>query len=243
MTRETIEIQKELFDPQRSKVDKYADLVVGRRGFVPLLRYELVTMLSANRAGAFGLWLRSKLYPRLLGRCGRNVTFGQGVVLRHPHKIVIGDDVVIDDHVVLDAKGQSNRGIAIGRGVFVGRNTILSCKNGDITLEDGVNIGFNCEIFSASTVTVGARTLLAAYTYLVGGDHDFAQADVAILDQGRSSKGIAIGEGAWLGAGVKVLDGCHVGARAIVGTGAVVTSSLPEAVIAVGVPAKVVRGR
>ena len=71
--------------------------------------------------------------------------FGVNVTLRHPHKIHIGDNVVIDDHCCLDAKGTDNRGITIGNGVFVGRNTILSCKNGDIVIEDRANLGFNCE--------------------------------------------------------------------------------------------------
>ena len=102
--------------------------------------------------GALGLALRKALYPLLLGSCGRNVVFGQNVVLRHPHKIHIGDNVVIDDNCLIDAKGETNRGIRIGDGVFIGRNTILSCKNGDIELADGANIGFNCEIFSASRV-------------------------------------------------------------------------------------------
>jgi acetyltransferase-like isoleucine patch superfamily enzyme len=243
MTRETIEIQKELFSAKTSKLQKYCDLIVGRRGLGAIAAYETVTLLSANVPGALGLWLRSKLYPRLLGRCGRNVTFGQDVVLRHPRKISIGDNVVIDDHVVLDAKGQDNAGIAIGDGVFIGRNTILSCKNGDIVLEDRVNIGFNCEVFSASRVVVGADTLLAAYTYLIGGDHEHASTDVSVLDQGRVSRGIAVGRGAWLGAGAKVLDGTSIGAHAIVGTGAVVTSPVPDYAIAVGVPARIVRDR
>ena len=93
--------------------------------------------------GALGLALRKTLYPWLLGSCGRNVVFGQNVVLRHPHKIHIGDNVVIDDQCLLDAKGESNQASRIGNGVFVGRNTILSCKNGDIMLDDGVNLGFN----------------------------------------------------------------------------------------------------
>ena len=67
--------------------------------------------------------------------------FGVNVTLRHPHKIAIGDNVVIDDQCCLDAKGTDNRGIAIGNGVFVGRNTILSCKNGDIVIEDRANLG------------------------------------------------------------------------------------------------------
>jgi acetyltransferase-like isoleucine patch superfamily enzyme len=83
--------------------------------------------------GALGLALRKACYPWLLGRCGRNVVFGQNVTLRHPHKIEIGDNVVIDDNCLLDAKGETTRD-SDRHGVFVGRNTILSCKNGDIDL-------------------------------------------------------------------------------------------------------------
>ena len=150
--------------------------------------------------GALGLALRKTLYPSLLGACGRNVVFGQNVVLRHPHKIRIGDNVVIDDNCLLDAKGDTNRGITIGSGVFIGRNTILSCKNGDIDVDDGANIGFNCELFSASRVRVGRDTLLAAYCYVIGGDHDFSRsvaagaragADVGGRDDRRRAPGSA----------------------------------------------------
>jgi len=156
--------QEQLFRAGISNRAKYADLVVGRPGLAALLRYECVITLSQARAGAFGLALRRALYPRLLGSCGRNVTFGQNVVLRHPHKIHVGSDVVIDDNCLLDAKGTSNAGIRIGSGVFIGRNTILSCKNGDIEIGDHANIGFNCEVFSASRVRIGTSVLLAAYT-------------------------------------------------------------------------------
>jgi acetyltransferase-like isoleucine patch superfamily enzyme len=54
---------------------------------------------------------------------------------------------------------------------------------------------------------------------------------------------VRVGAGAWLGAGVKVLDGIEVGNAAIVGAGAVVTTPVPERAIAVGVPAKVVGTR
>jgi len=164
-------------------------------------------------------------------------------VLRHPHKIHIGDDVVVDDNCLLDAKGDENQGIAIGSGVFIGRNTILSCKNGDIDVEDGANVGFNCELFSASYVQVGRDTLLAAYCYLIGGDHDFGDLDRPVLAQTRKSAGVRVGSGAWLGAGAKILDGVSVGDGAIVGAGAVVRDEVPAGAIAVGIPARVVGNR
>jgi acetyltransferase-like isoleucine patch superfamily enzyme len=235
--------QDQLFNTRQSARAKYSALVVGRPGLAALLKHELITLIAQARPGAVGLVLRKVLYPHLLGACGRNVVFGQNVVLRHPHKIRIGSNVVIDDHCLLDAKGDANQGITIGSGVFIGRNTILSCKNGNIEIGDEANIGFNSEIFSASRVSVGARTLIAAYCYLVGGDHDFSDPTRSILEQSRSSRGISVGEGAWLGAGAKLLDGVTVGDHAIIGAAAVVRDPVPANAIAVGIPARVVATR
>jgi acetyltransferase-like isoleucine patch superfamily enzyme len=49
-----------------------------------------------------------------------------------------------------------------------------------------------------------------------------------------------IGNGAWLGVGVNVLDGVHIGAGAIIAAGAVVTHDIPAEAIAGGVPAQVI---
>lgn len=235
--------QDQLFASRGSSRQKYAALVVGRPGWGALLKYELVQQVSQNVAGALGLALRKVMFPWLLGACGRNVIFGQNVVLRHPHKIRIGDDVVIDDNCLLDAKGTTNQGITIGSGVFVGRNSILSCKDGDITLGDRANVGFNCELFSASRVTIGKDTLIAAYCYIIGGDHDVTDPSRPVLEQGRRSKGIIVGDGAWLGAGAKILDGVTIGDRAIVGAGSVVRQPVPDGAVAVGVPARVIADR
>jgi acetyltransferase-like isoleucine patch superfamily enzyme len=236
-------IQRELFDEKRSKVQRYADLVIGRSGFWALAKFELIVLLCGNLSGALGLFLRSKLYPLLLGTVGRNVTFGSHVTLRHAHKIRIGDNVVIDDGCCLDAKGTDNQGILIGSGVFIGRNTILSCKNGDIVIDDEANIGFNTEIFSAARVRVGRKVLIAAYTYLVGGDHLYDRVDIPVLDQARTARGIDVGDHVWLGAHVVVTEGSTIGRDAIIGAGAVVVGEIPEYSIAVGTPAKVVRDR
>jgi acetyltransferase-like isoleucine patch superfamily enzyme len=235
--------QDQLFDSRTSAREKYEELVVGRPGWGPLLKHELVTLLAQGVPGALGFALRKRLYPSLLGACGRGVIFGQNVVLRQPRKIRIGRDVVIDDNCLLDAKGTANAGITIGDGVFIGRNTILSCKNGDILVEDGANIGFNCELFSASRVRVGREALLAAYCYVIGGDHDFSDPSAAVLAQGRRSEGVSIGNGAWLGAGAKILDGITIGDGAVIGAGAVVRESVPAGAIAVGIPARVVSQR
>ena len=235
--------QDQLFAKGTSAREKYAALVIGKPDLLSLIEYELVITLSQACPGALGLALRKTLFPLLLGSCGRNVVFGQNVVLRHPHKIHIGDDVVVDDNCLLDAKGESNAGIRIANGVFIGRNTILSCKNGDIELGAGANVGFNCEIFSASRVSIGARVLIAAYSYVIGGDHDFSDPSRPVLDQARVSAGVTVGDGAWIGAGAKLLDGITIGADAVIGAAAVVRDDVPARAIAVGIPARVVSTR
>jgi acetyltransferase-like isoleucine patch superfamily enzyme len=237
------DMQGALFDDRRSPIQRYMDLFVGERSWWALLKYELVLLGAAWVPGALGFVLRRLLYPWLLGACGRNVTFGVNVTLRHPRKIRIADDVAVDDGCVLDAKGAANDGIRIGRRVFLGRNTILACKEGDIVLEDGVNISYQCAVFSASSVRIGADTLLAAYCYVVGGGHEFDRTDVPVIRQGRPSKGVDIGRGAWLGAGAVVLDGVSVGHDAVVGAHAVVTQDVPPFAVAAGSPARVIRDR
>ena len=236
-------VQDELSRTGVSAREKYAALIVGKPGWDALIKHELIVVLSQCVPGALGLALRKTLYPLLLGSCGRNVIFGHNVVLRHPHKIHIADNVVIDDNCLIDAKGESNAGIRVASGVLIGRNTILSCKNGDIELAEGANVGFNCEIFSASRVRIGRNVLIAAYCYLIGGDHDFSDASRPVLEQQRTSAGINVGDGAWLGAGAKILDGVDIGPHAVVGAGAVVRESVPERATAVGVPARIVGTR
>ncbi len=231
-------------DPQASKPQKYKSLIIGKSDWGSLIKYELVLLLCSWVPGVLGLFLRSKLYPMLLGGVGKGVVFGNNVVLRHPHKIVIGDDVVIDDNCMLDAKGSANEGIWIGNRVFLGRNSILSCKDGNIRLDDGVNVGFNCEIFSSSEVSVGSNTLIAAYCYLVGGgNYDLNQQGVNFAEQDglSASKGIRVESNCWIAADVKVLDGVTIGSGSAIGAGAVVRTDIPPNSLAVGIPAKVIR--
>jgi acetyltransferase-like isoleucine patch superfamily enzyme len=81
---------------------------------------------------------------------------------------------------------------------------------------------------------------MAAYCYVIGGDHDFSDPSVPVLAQTRTSRGVRLGSGAWIGAGAKILDGVTVGDRAVIGAGAVVTRDVADNAVAVGVPARVV---
>jgi acetyltransferase-like isoleucine patch superfamily enzyme len=228
--------QKELLDPKRKLSGKYAALCVGRRGFGALLKYEFVNLFIAPVPGALGLALRRFFYRWILGKVGKGVVFGRNVVLRHPHKIEIGDNTFIDDNAVLDAKGEANAGIRIGANGLIGRNTILTCKEGSIYLGDHCNISANCSFLSETEIRLGNYCFLAGECYLVaGGNHPLADTSKPIMFQPSTAKGgIHIGEDTWLGAGVIVLDGVTIGKGSVIGAGSVVAASLPEYTYAVG---------
>jgi acetyltransferase-like isoleucine patch superfamily enzyme len=222
-------IQKELGDGRKSLGGKYRDIFVGRSGAGAFLKYEFLTWLSGF-PGALGYALRKAFFPSLLGEVGRGVVFGRYLTFRHPHKIRIGAGTVIDDFAVLDAKGEENDGIRVGKQAYIGRNAILSCKEGSIRLGDHTNISANCTLLSETEISLGQFCFLAGNCYLVaGGNHSFLDVSKPIMLQPSLAKGgIRIGDDVWLGAGVTVLDGVTIGPHSVVGAGAVIAIAIPE---------------
>jgi acetyltransferase-like isoleucine patch superfamily enzyme len=238
-------IQKELINKQKSLLSKYTALFLGKRTFFSFLKFELINLFFSWVPGAIGFFLRKLFYPCLFQKVGKGVIFGRNITFRHPQKISIGDNSFIDDNVVLDAKGENNEGIRIGENVYLGRNTILSCKEGSIFLEDYCNISANCTLISETEVRLGKYCFLAGQCYLVaGGNHSYENISTPIMFQPSFSKGgIKIDEDVWLGAGVTVLDGVSIGKGSVVGAGSVVTRSLSEYSIAWGSPAQRIKDR
>ena len=115
--------------------------------------------------GGIGLLLRQKLYPYVLGKCGRKVLFGLFVNIENPKKIHLGDNVVINDNVTLDAGDFSEQepAITLADKVFLGAGSCLCAKDGRIIIHSGSSIGSFCILKTKSTITVGRDVLLAAF--------------------------------------------------------------------------------
>lgn len=220
----------------------YQDLVLGNRSWFFLFWFEFV-MLLGGVPGGLGFFLRQKLYPTLLGKCGKGCVFGRGVTLRHPKKIFLGDRVIVDDNVLLDAKGDSNRGLFLGHEVYIGRNAIVYTKNGDIELGDKANISHNCELFSNGLLQIGADTVVAAYSYLLcGGSYEVDSPVLFSKQAGNKSAGpTVVGPNVWIAAHVVVIDNAQIGEGAVIGAGSIVRGKIPPRTLAIGIPARVIR--
>jgi acetyltransferase-like isoleucine patch superfamily enzyme len=239
-----VPLSEQLSAANTSLLQRYQEKVLGPSSFKDLVYYELVTLLFSNLPGSLGYVFRKRFHKHLFRTFGNGVILGQGLVLRHPNRISLGDRVAIDDYVLLDASGAGNDGITMGNDVIISRNCVIQGKTGLVQLGHKVDIGCNVILTSGNGIFIGNSVLIAGNCYVGGGRYMTDRTDIPIMEQGVYSKGpVIIEDDVWLGAGVTVLDGVRIGRGCVIGAGALVTKDLPAFSVAVGVPAKVVKSR
>jgi len=230
-----------------SALGKYRRLVSGSRGWGGFAYYECCLLLT-HVPGALGLALRRLFWPRLFAACGRGCVFGFGLVLRHPGRIRLGEQVVISERCVLDGRHETEAlALIVGDRVMLSNDVMLSCKNGTIRI--GNDVGINAQSIVQSTsgcpVEIGNDCILGQRCLVIGGgSYQLDRFDLPIRLQGiRPDGGVRLEDDVWLGAGASVLGGVTMGQGSVAGAGAVVTRSMPARAVCLGVPARVVRRR
>ena len=242
--------QREFTNTELSGLGLYRRLAVGEASLLHLMQYEASMVLLSNLPGLLGFGLRALLYPALFKKCGKRPALGKGVLIRVPRQIELGRGVVIDDNASLDVRGL-DASIRIGDRVSIGRLTTIAAKHGDIVLQDGCNIGSYCRVATNSRVEIGESVLVGAYCYIGPGNHTEGGSEggaggeeTPLIERPMEIKGgVVIGEHAWLGARVTVMDGVRIGKHAIIGAHSWVREDVPDYAVAVGTPARVIRMR
>ncbi len=109
-----------------------------------------------------------------------------------------------------------------------------------IEIGDGTEINNNAFIKSEGPgIQIGARALLGSQVTIY--DSDFHDLRAGRRRDGRPRMAaVELGEDVFIGDRVLILKGVTVGAHAVIGAGSVVSSSIPEATIAAGNPARVI---
>lgn len=126
----------------------------------------------------------------------------------------------------------------VGTGVLL--EPTFRCEFGfHIRLGDRVYANFDCVMLDGGGITVGDDVLMGPRVGIYTSDHAVDPAERAA--GGCRARPVTIGAGAWIGGGVTINPGVTIGAGAIVGSGSVVTRSVPERVVAAGVPCRVIR--
>ncbi len=171
-----------------------------------------------NRVRIEAMRLRGEFARRLsLGsiRAGKRLRMGHNVRLVIYGELVLGDDVVLSDGCGLEVAPGAR--MVLGTGVFVGRNTVIA---------------------ALKSVEIGDKTLIAEHCSIRDQGH---QVDplLRLHESQALSAPILLESNVWVGAGVRILRGCHIGTGTVVAANAVVRESAPPGVVIGGVPARI----
>jgi len=109
---------------------------------------------------------------------------------------------------------------------------------GSISVGDFSLINPGVRVTSAEAITIGRSCMLAMHCSV--SDADWHDTKHRIFAPGNTAK-VILEDNVWLGEGVRVLKGVTIGENTVVGTGSVVTRSLPANVIAAGNPAREIK--
>lgn len=102
-----------------------------------------------------------------------------------------------------------------------------------------VFMNFNCVLLDCNEITIGNDVMFGPNVQIYTAYHPLG---ATLRNSGRElAAPIWIEDNVWLGGGVIVCPKVKIGKNSVIGSGAVVTKSIPENVFAAGNPAKVIK--
>lgn len=127
---------------------------------------------------------------------------------------------------------------SMGRGCYI--EPTFRCDYGcNISVGDGFYANFDCIILDVAPVRIGSHVFFAPRVGLYTAGHPI---DAGVRNgELEYGKAIAIGDDVWVGGNVVINPGVSIGSDAVIGSGSVVTHDIPDHVVAVGNPCRVLR--
>jgi maltose O-acetyltransferase len=117
---------------------------------------------------------------------------------------------------------------------------VFRCEFGyNISIGNDFYANFDCVMLDGADITIGDHVLFGPRVGIYTSNHA-VDAMERVLG-GCYAKPVSIGNNVWIGAGVHINQGVTIGNNTIIGSGSVVTKSIPDNVVAAGVPCKVLR--
>lgn len=158
--------------------------------------------------------------------------------------LMLGSHVYLGDGVIVYRTNEGGPVELRDRVCLYGDTFVETGMGGRILIGEGTHIQPGCHIHAfLSEIRIGRQVEIAPRCGFYCYDHGMVPG-IPIMDQPLQSKGgISVGDGAWIGYGVTVLQGVSIGAGAVIAAGSVVVRDIPENAIAAGAPAKVLKFR
>jgi len=128
-------------------------------------------------------------------------------------------------------------GARIGRNVHIYPTAKIAVP-WNVEIGDYAAVGDGAILYSLGLISIGNCATISQFAHLCAGTHDYRDPTMPLL-----KLPIRIGTGAWVCADAFVGPGVTIGRHAIVGARAVAMTDVPDGVISVGNPARVLRPR
>ena len=127
----------------------------------------------------------------------------------------------------------------IGPGCYIEPPLHANWAGKFVHLGRSVYVNFNLTLVDDTAIYIGDYTMIGPNVTIATGTHPILPALREKLYQFNMP--VRIGRNCWLGAGAIILPGVTIGDNVVVGAGSVVTHDLPDNVVAVGNPCRVLR--
>lgn len=108
-------------------------------------------------------------------------------------------------------------------------------------IEVGKNFfaNYNCTIIDVAKVKIGDNCQMAPNVAIYTAGHPLHPVSRnSMYEYGIS---VTIGDNVWIGGNTVIMPGVHIGNNTVIGAGSVVTKDIPDWVVAVGNPCRVIR--
>lgn len=135
------------------------------------------------------------------------------------------------------------------RKLKIGKNSKVNLGvniNRPENMEIGDNTYINGGIFSIgsnSRITIGNDCLISYDVFFRTFSHNYLDSEQLIRRQGEWEKDIVVGNDVWIGYGAKIMPGVRLNDGCVVGAGAVVTKDVDAYTVVAGIPARMIKKR
>lgn len=172
---------------------------------------------------------------------GRLAYIGKRVTVQGSRENMrLSKTVSIQDNVFMQLNGL----FSMGERSMIKRDAYIIVNNGQLFVGSHSAIGKRCEIaVNGGKVQIGNAVRIASSVFITNANHEFADKDISIMNQGIITKDVIIEDDVWIGHGSIILPGIHIGKGAIVAAGSVVTKNVAAATIVGGNPARLIKER
>lgn len=205
-------------------------------------RYSITQKIRSYIYRNFGIQL--PLRQHRPGHIGRNCCIDPGATFTgYTQNIWLDDQVYVGKDAIIDCQHPDSI-IRIGKGTSIKPYTvIIAGKGGRVELGEYCTTNPFCVLAGYGALKIGNQVLIATQSVIYSLNHVFSDPTCPIATQGVSAQGITIDNDVWIGAGVRVVDGCHISTGSVIGAGTVVTKDIEPFSVVIGVPGKVVKHR